>query len=110
MQPHKKISLASTNSTLIKSGNSVLGAIIAINLTSTVKYVKIYDKATSPTIGTDTPILTLPIPANTAGAGFVLPVAVMTNLGIGYGITGAASDNDTTAVGAGEVVVNFLYE
>jgi hypothetical protein len=33
------------------------------------------------------------------------------NLGIGYAITGAAADNDTTAVAAGDIVgLNVIYK
>ncbi len=110
MQPHKRISLASTNATNLKNIAGVIGGIIAINLTSSVKYLKIYDKATAPTVGTDVPVMTIPIPASTDGAGFVFSVPIQLSAGIGYAITGAAADNDNTAVGAGEVIVNLAWD
>jgi hypothetical protein len=109
MLPHKRISLATNNATNLKTIAGVIGGIIAINLTSAVKYLKIYDKATAPTVGTDVPVMTIPIPASTDGAGFVWNVPIELGNGVSYAITGAAADNDNTAVAAGDVIVNIAY-
>lgn len=109
MQPHKRISAATTNATNLKNIAGVIAGIIAINLTSGVKYLKIYDKATAPVVGTDTPVMTIPIPASTDGAGFVWNVPIDLSNGVSYAITGGVADNDSTAVGANEIIVNIAW-
>jgi hypothetical protein len=113
--PSKYFSAASTNSTLVQAAVSsnkfvTLKTGIALNTTMTVYYLKLYDKATAPTCGTDTPVWTLPIPFATSNAvgGFVLPLAdgLQFKLGLGFCITGAIADNDTSNAATG-VVVNL---
>jgi hypothetical protein len=108
---YKLISLASTNANVVKASKSNLSSIIAIGLTSDVRYLKFYNKATAPTVGTDVPVLTIPIPANTQGAGLAISFkdSVEFDLGIGIAITSGSSDNDTGAIGAGDVIVNLIY-
>jgi hypothetical protein len=108
---YKLISLASTNANIVKASKGNLSSIIAIGLTSDVRYLKLYDKATAPTVGTDVPVLTIPIPANTQGAGLAISLkdSVEFDLGIGIAITSGSADNDTGAIGAGDVIVNLIY-
>lgn len=107
----KLIAAASTNSTLIKTGATRLVGGVVTNTSATIKYIKFYNKATAPTVGTDVPVLTLGIPALTT-----LPITDMLTgaglqfaLGAGFGLTGAAADTDTTVLVAGDVVVGLLY-
>jgi DNA-directed RNA polymerase subunit beta len=58
----------STNATNVKSSAGKLYQVSVYNNTASLKYLKIYNKASSPTVGSDTPIFTWPIPAN---GGFV---------------------------------------
>jgi hypothetical protein len=72
--------------------------------------VKLYNKATAPTVGTDVPAMIIPVPAAVAGVPGVATLPVGFNgfrfaLGLGLAITGAVADNDTTAVAAGQVKV-----
>ena len=113
---HKLISAATTNGTNVKNSAGSLQAGVLTNYTTSVRYVKFYAKASAPTVGTDTPIMTIPIPpAAASGAsnvylGDVLgPYGLKFLLGIGYGITGGLADGDTTAVGAGDVSVSLGY-
>jgi hypothetical protein len=109
--PYKLISLATTNASIVKSSGGNLYSIVAIGLTSTVRYLKLYNKATAPTVGTDVPVMTIPIPANTQGAGISIPFSMGVNfpIGISLAITGTAVDNGTTAIGAGDVIINLTY-
>jgi len=111
VKPYKYISLASTNANTINAQQSKLYVVSAIGLTSTVRYLKFYDKATAPTVGTDTPVLTIPVPANTQGAGIVIPFNIPIDFisGLSFAITSGSADNDTGAVGAGDVIVNLTY-
>lgn len=108
---YKLISTASTNANVVKNRGGNLYSIVAIGLTSTVRYLKIYSKATAPTVGTDVPLMTIPVPANTQGAGIAIPFSMGVNfpLGIAIAITSGSADNDTGAVGAGDVIVNLTY-
>lgn len=105
---HKLISAATTNSTLVRTGICAIGSVTLANTTGTFKYWKLYSKATAPTVGTDVPIMTVAIPPNSVQH-LTFPYSIRPLLGLVYGITGAAADNDTTAVAAGEVIVNIAY-
>jgi len=62
-------------------------------------------------VGTDTPVWTIAIPGNTAGAGAVIPIpdGLAFSTGIALAITTGAPDADTGAVAANEVIVNLGY-
>src|SRR5436305_982274 len=77
------------------------------NNSSSVRYVKLYDKATAPTSG-DTPKLTIAIPASSA-ANVIAPAGIDFTLGIGIRGTTGVADNDTGAPTANDVIVNLLY-
>ena len=110
--PFKLISAASTNSTNVKGSSGTLYGIQATNINAAVRYLKVYDKAAAPTVGTDTPVKTLAIPGNAAGAGIVVPfpVGVTFANGIGIAITTGSADADTGAVAAGDIIVNLDYK
>jgi hypothetical protein len=78
------------------------------NQASSVRYVKLYDKATAPGSG-DTPKCTLPMPANSA-ANVIAPAGIDFTSGIGIRVTTGVADNDTGAPTANDVVVNILYK
>lgn len=103
------ISAATTNSTLISTGAHTLYAIDAYNNGAGNAYVKIYAKATAPTVGTDTPIKVIMLPPG-GGSNIVLPPqGDVVALGLGLGITGGAANTDTTAVALSQVVFNCSY-
>jgi hypothetical protein len=102
------VSAATTNATVVKaSAGQVYGWFLS-NINASPRYVKLFNKATAPTVGTDVPVLTLLIPAGgAANCEFSNGIAFST--GIGFATTTAAADTDTGAVAVGEVVVNILY-
>lgn len=108
---YKLISLATTNANVVKASGGNLYSIIAIGLTSTVRFLKLYNKATSPIVGTDIPVMTIPVPANTQGAGISIPFSIGVNfpLGIGIAITSGLDDLNNGAISANDVVVNLTY-
>jgi hypothetical protein len=108
--PYILNSLATTNGALILTGSSGLQAFYATNIGATVAFVKLYNKATAPTVGTDVPVMIIPVPAAVAGVPGSVQITPGFNgyrfaLGLGIAITGAAADADTTAVAAGQVKV-----
>ena len=108
---YKLIALATTNANVVKASGCNLYSIVAIGLTSTVRFLKLYNKATAPTVGTDIPVMTIPIPANTQGAGIAIPFSLGVNfpLGIGIAITAGSADNDNAAVLAGDAIINMTF-
>lgn len=107
------ISAASTNATLTKNAAGSVYNIQAFNNGATIGYLKFYNKASSPTVGTDTPVTTILIPANSsslgAGAVISLPVPKNFSTGIAWALTANVADSDTTAVAANQFVINFDY-
>lgn len=103
--PKKYLSAASTNSNLVQTGKSSLRAGVVVNTTATVYYLKLYDKSTSPTCGTDVPKWTVPLTANAVTP---LPVSdgLQFYLGLGFCITAGIADNDVANAAVG-VAVNL---
>lgn len=108
----KLISAGSTNASTVKTGAGNLYSIHAINTNaSSVRYLKLYNKASNPTVGTDVPVATFAIPANSQGAGFTITFSMGPNFsaGIALAITAGVADNDTTAILANEVTITLTY-
>lgn len=105
------ISAASTNATSLKASAGTLYVLYAVNLNAAVRYVKFYNKASSPTVGTDTPVATFPIPASATGAGFAIDLGPGFDFGTGiaYATTTGAADSDTAAVAANEIFLVGVY-
>jgi hypothetical protein len=95
---------ASTNSTLVKGAAGQIKQLFAFNASAATKYIRLYDKATAPTVGTDAPVIVIAVPATSSkelifGDNTGLPFKT----GIGLAITGGAARLDATAVAAGDV-------
>ena len=110
--PYFLNSAATTNGALILTGTSGLHAFYATNEGATVAYVKLYNKATAPTVGTDVPEMIIPVPAAVSGVpGVANPNIGFSGfrfaLGLGISITANAVYTDTTAVAAGQVKVKL---
>jgi len=100
-----------TGINLKASAGTVYGVQIG-GIGSAPAYLKLYNKATAPTCGTDTPIKRLIIPAAStaalgAGSNISFPVGVAFSLGIGYCVTTGIADADTTAPAASTFLVNI---
>lgn len=108
--PYHLLSANTTNATNVKSSPGSVGYIAVFNTTSTVFYFKLFDKASAPTLGTDVPIHSFPVPSSSTGAGFVLPIPAGINFvnGISFALTANQADNDTTAAATG-VTIDLGY-
>ena len=105
----KLISAASVNNTLVKSSASNVGLFTASNSAASARYLHLYDKASAPVAGTDIPFHTYLLPAS-SNVLIPIPMAgLRTSSGFGFSITAGAADTDATAIGAGEVIVNYEY-
>ncbi|HEX7633119.1 MAG TPA: hypothetical protein VF401_02200 [Candidatus Saccharimonadales bacterium] len=98
-------SAATTNATVVKASTAGLyGFCVSNDHATSKRYIKFYNKATAPTVGTDTPVFTLLIPPSSTVNVPMSDAAVSTfPSGMAYAITGAITDADTTAIGADEV-------
>jgi len=102
------ISAASTNAAVVKASAGVVTGYYISNRSSGFRAVKLYNKATSPTVGTDTPRVVLDIPFESA-ANIALDPPLAFETGIGIAIVTGIADSDATAVGANEVAVSLYY-
>lgn len=107
---HLPSAAASTNATLIKATSGRVAAITAYNASAAVRYLKLYNKASAPTVGTDTPVLTFAIgPAQQFNLA-VMGVGIYFATGIAYALTTGSADSDTGALTAADVVgLNIVY-
>lgn len=95
---------ASTNATNVKASAGRIYSIQLYNAATTIRYLKLYNKASSPTVGTDTPVKTIPLPPST---GMILDWANLGyyfSTGISYALTTGSGDSDTGALTAADVV------
>lgn len=101
-------SAATVNATSATARAAKLFSVNGYNSSATVTYLKFYNKATAPTVGTDVPVLTLALPA-TAAFSFLLGGFSFAT-GLAYGLTTDAADAGTTAVAAGAILgLNVVY-
>lgn len=92
---------------LVKGSHAEVGGWFISNNAATVRYVKLYDKATAPA-STDAPKLTLLLPANSA-ANVTFASGIEFVAGLGIRVTTGVADADTGAPTANDVVVNLFY-
>lgn len=95
-------SLATTNAANIKASAGRLYSLMAVNTTAAAKFVRLYDKATAPTVGTDIALRVIVIPANSSVA-IDFAAGHQFSAGISIAITNAIAYNDATAVAAHDV-------
>lgn len=95
------VTAASTNATLVATGSIGLNEITISNLTAAIIYVKLYNKATAPTVGTDVPRVTIPVPIGGLVALEFGNLGKRFPLGLGLAVTAGAAATDTAAVAVG---------
>lgn len=107
--PYTLVSLSSTNATVVKATPGFVTGFSVFNINAAVRYIKFYNKATAPTVGTDTPVMVFGIPAG-SGNNYVLPCSVSFSSGISFALTTGITNADTGAVAASEILVNIFYK
>ena len=105
---------ASTNATSVKASAGNVFKIVGVNTNAAARYLKFYNKASSPTVGTDTPVATLYLPPTAVNGGqFQFDFGsqpLYLGTGVAYALTTAAADADTGALTSGDVVaLNIFY-
>lgn len=100
---------ASTNATSVKASAGTVWNIVCSNANAAARYVKFYNLAVAPTVGTSVPAFTIAIPASgtvvvSGGAN-----GIRFGTGIALAITTGVADSDTAAVAANEIKVATSY-
>lgn len=101
-------SAASTNAANVKTTAGTVYNIFIHNASAATRYVRFYNKASAPTVGTDVPVQVIAVPAGSSKE-ITSPVGIKYGTGIGYSITAAAGATDATAVAAGDVQLSFSW-
>jgi hypothetical protein len=102
-------SAATTNATSLKATSGSLYELSITNLSAAPKFVKLYNKATAPTVGTDVPVRTIEVAANASRDIEFGALGKLFTTGIAFAITGAQPIADATAVAAGDVQLHGTY-
>jgi hypothetical protein len=96
------VSGATTNAANLKATPGNIWQMHLYNVAAYDVFVKLYEKATAPTVGTDTPKWTIPLKAGGSfGECFLFGKSFAT--GIAMAITKLQADSDTTVIAAGDV-------
>ena len=86
-----------------------IASIHASNINAAARYLKIYNKASAPTVGTDVPVLTVPLPAGQVVQIDGGSTGIRFGTGIAWALTVTAADSATDAVAASEIKVAISY-
>lgn len=109
--PSFVVAANSNNSTNLKGSAGTVYSIQTSNINaSTAYFIKLYDKATAPTCGTDTPVAAYVIPPSNGGNNVVTLVGKAFSLGIGYCIVTGIANNDNTSVPAATILANVDWK
>ncbi|RWK86647.1 MAG: hypothetical protein EOR45_29935 [Mesorhizobium sp.] len=93
-------SAASTNATIAKASAGELHNVSGFNASASVKWLKVFNKATLPVPGTDTPFHLVPLPV---GLFNVDCKGLYFGTGIGFALTANPALLDNTAVAAADI-------
>lgn len=103
-----RVSLATANATSVKTTAGTIGTLVVANTSASWRWLKLFNKTSAPTMGTDSPVMVIGIPpGQTVVYQNPMPIRFLT--GIAYAITANPADLDTTAIGAGDVVLSISY-
>ena len=102
-------SAATTNTGYAKASAGTLYGIACSNVSASVRYLKLYNKASAPTLASDTPVLVIPIAAASVANFQLGPLGLRFSTGIAYAITGGVADTDTTAIALGDCKMFLSY-
>ena len=99
----------STNATLLQAGATRVHTIMIMNASAATRYIRFYNKATSPTVGTDVPVCVIAVAA-TSSKEIALKYELEFPLGLGIAITTGAAYNDSGAATAHDVQMWIVYD
>jgi hypothetical protein len=107
---HTLVCAASTNATSVKGSGGQIGTLILTNSSATWAYFKLVNKASAPTVGTDTAVINIGVAPNTTLDCSTAFAGLRLTTGIAYYVSGGPSLTDNTALpAAGTFLVNMTY-
>lgn len=103
------ISAATVNATSVKASAGNVYGIQVFNNGATIRYLKLYNLAVAPTVGTSTPVKVIMIPA---GGGAVIQSnnGIEFSTGIAFSLNTGIANTDAVAVAVSEISVNIDYK
>ena len=101
-------SAATTNATSVKTTATNVGSFTLVNNSASWRYFKVYNKASAPTVGTDTPVRVFGMPPGSCIT-HNFPHGLRLTTGLAYAITAGIANTDATAIGAGECSASIDY-
>ena len=107
---HRLVAANSANNTLIQKSFASLHGYLLTNDSAAALFVRYYNKATTPVAGTDTPVLSITVPANSTVQAYFGEKGLNFDLGLGMAVTLLKGDADATAVVlAGDMLAHTFY-
>lgn len=103
------LSAASNNAANIKNSAGRVYSMTLYNASTSIRYVRLYNTNTAPTMGTTTPYIVVAVQPSTSKELAFHLFGMLFSTGISIAITGGATDLDNTAVSAGDVRVLIAY-
>jgi hypothetical protein len=107
--PHHLVSAGSTNQTSIKNTAGVIHSVSVFNNAAYPVFVKYFNKASAPSVGSDTPVWTIGVQAGVS-RDVTPPLGLLFSTGIAMAIVKGIADNNSTAVVLSDCVVDTHYE
>lgn len=107
--PFKLIAANTTNATSLKASAGQIYSISIVNAAAALRYVKFYNKASAPTVGTDTPVYVIGLAA-TSSVQLAIDPGLTFTTGIAFATTTGIADSDATAVAANDLAISIGYK
>lgn len=106
------VSLATNNAAVIKSAPGTVYGWSIGNSNGSPRYVKLYNKTTTPVPNTDTTLHSIILPGNSNGSGtnFCFTPGINFTVGIAIATVANPSDTDNTPIGANDLVISIFYQ
>ena len=98
---YSAVTTAGTNAVVVRNAAASLFEVTVSNVTATAAYVKLYNKTSAPTVGTDVPVLTIPAPANSLQVVNLGALGKRFTSGISIAVTAGIAATDTANAVAG---------
>lgn len=106
---HDLTAAATTNATSVKGTAANLYEVSLTNYAAYTTFFKVYNKATAPTVGTDIPVATLEVAANSSRVIEFGALGLRLTTGYAFAMTKLQADTDTTVLVAGDLKVIGAY-
>jgi len=101
-------SAASTNATCLKNSPGTIYSLFIHNNSGSARYLRLYDKASAPVVGTDTPIAIIQVTPSVSKE-MCLAHGITFRTGIAFALTNGGDLTNSTAVAADAIHLHIDY-